>query len=163
MIISLRPCWGFVKGICHMSLFSKNMYFENSVCQWIWKTTLNIHQLKNNKYKQSHNHRNAQTTNKWNFLTIDLLCLQSLKFLDPWLRFWFDIHPIILMVSPVWLSFLCPWTLLHLVHHHWHILSSILSWPLVEILIWYPSSSWIILMVSPKWLSFLPPGWSSLS
>ena len=48
----------------------------------------------NSKTTNTNNHTNAQTTNKWISLILDILCLQSLNFIDPWLRFWFDIHPI---------------------------------------------------------------------
>ena len=133
------------------------MYPENSVGEWIWKTTLNIHQLKNNKYKQSHicsNNQQMDLLDPWHIVSSILELYWPLIKILIWYpsNIW-----IILTVSPVWLSFLWPWTLFHLVHHHWHIVSSIfeLSWPLIEILIWYPSSSWIILMVSPVWLSFV--------
>ena len=118
MIISLRPCWGFVKGICRMSLFSKNMYPENSVREWIWKTTLNIHQLKNNKYKQSHicsNNQQMDLLDPWHIVSSILeLSWPLIEIL-----IWYPSSSwIILMVSPVWLSFLYPWTPFHLVHHH---------------------------------------------
>ena len=113
MIISLRPCWGFVKGICHMSLFSKNMYPENRVHGRIWKTTLNIHQLKNNKYKQSHKCSNDQQMDllvPWHIVSSILEVSWPLIEILIWYpsNIW-----IILMVSPVWLSFLCPWTLFY--------------------------------------------------
>ena len=49
----------------------------------------------NSKTTNKNNHTNALTTKKWILLTLDKLCLQSLNFLDPWLRFWFDIHLIL--------------------------------------------------------------------
>ena len=92
------------------------MYFENSVCQWIWKTTLNIHQLKNNKYKQSHKCSNNQ---QMDFLDPWLIVSSIFELSWPLILIWYPSSSwITLMVSPVWLSFLCPWTPFHLVHYH---------------------------------------------
>ena len=66
------------------------------------------------KQQRQTNHTNAQTNNEWTFLTLDILCFQSFNFLDSCMIFWFNIW-IMLIVSPVWFSFVFPF---HLFHHH---------------------------------------------